>query len=243
MKTRVLIADAQLSFRRRLREMLERKQEIDVVGETSDTAGTYRAIEQLRPDILLIDLALCKQPATLPFGVGSPSWQRTVVMLPAIDNGSVVEAFRCGAQGILLKSAAPLLWRKAIRRVMDGQYCFENGSVAVLLEAFRTSIAMQAPIRRSDYGLSSRELEIVAKIVAGHSNREVGQHFSICERTVKHHLTNIFAKLGVSSRLELALFAVNNRLVVETSIVKRPLKEEKELVGGHAPAVAVAGIS
>lgn len=240
--TRVLIADGQSSFRHRLRQMLERRRDIQVVGEASDASSASAVIRQMRPDILLIDHGLCQQSAPLDLDVGGSSRQRTIVMLAAIDNPAIVEAFRFGAQGIILKAADPATWGKTVRRVVDGQYCFENGSVAVLLEAFRASLALQKVLAQKEYGLTRRELEIVAKVAAGHSNREVGQHFSICERTVKHHLTSIFDKVGVSSRLELALFALRNRLVTAESIVRRPLEEEKEPADRHQARVLATGI-
>jgi two-component system, NarL family, nitrate/nitrite response regulator NarL len=240
--TRVLIADGQLSVCHRLRQTLERRRDIQVVGEASDASTASKVMRQLRPDILLIDLGLCQQSVPLDLDVGGSAPQRTIVMLAAIDTNAIVEAFRFGAQGILLKTADPAMWWKTIRRVMDGQYCFENGSVAVLLEAFRASFATESASSPRGYGLTTRELEIVAEIAAGHSNREVGQHFSICERTVKHHLTSIFDKVGVSSRLELALFAVKHRLVAPESVVRQPLDEEREAPGRHRSAVGVAGI-
>lgn len=239
--TRVLIADGLLSVRHRLRQMLERKRDIQVVGEASDASSTFKITGQLKPDVLLIDLGLCQQSAAPVLDAGGSPLQRTIVMLAAIDKRGIVEAFRFGARGILPKTAAPAMWGKAIRRVMDGQYCFENGSVAVLLEAYRASLAMQSAFAHKEYGLTARELEIVAKIAAGHSNREVGQQFSICERTVKHHLTNIFDKVGVSSRLELALFAVKHRLVAAESIVRLPFEEEKNHLGRQRSGSA-AGI-
>lgn len=238
--TRVLIADGQLSFCHQLRQVLERRRDIQVVGEASDASSTARAMRQLRPDILLIDIGLCQQSAPLDLDGGSVP-QRTIVTLAAKDDGAIVEAFRLGAQGILLKTAVPALWGKTIRRVMDGQYCFENGSVAVLLEAFRASFAWQNALSRKEYGLTTRELEIVTEISAGHSNREVGQRFSICERTVKHHLTSIFDKVGVSSRLELALFAVKHRLVAREPVARQPLQEEKGSPARHRSAVVAAG--
>ena len=134
------------------------------------------------------------------------------------------------------------MWGKTIRRVMDGHYCFETNGVAVLLEAFRASFARKNPLAQKEYGLTMRELEIITEIAAGHSNREIGQHFSICERTVKHHLTSIFDKVGVSSRLELALFAVKHRLVAAESVVRLPLEEETESAAGRRSAVVAAGI-
>jgi DNA-binding NarL/FixJ family response regulator len=240
--TRILIADGQLSFCQRLRHMLERRRDIQVVGEAADLPSASKAMRQLRPDILLIDLGLCQQFAPLDVDVGGSSPRRTIVTLAAIDKSAIVEAFRFGAQGILLKTAGPAMWGKAIRRVMDGQYCFEDGSVDVLLEAFRASFAMQSAFAQNEYGLTTRELEIVAEIAAGHSNRTVGERFAICERTVKHHLTNIFEKVGVSNRLGLALFAVNNRLVAAEPAIRRPLKDGIDHPGRPRSNVAKAAI-
>ena len=239
--TRVLIADGQLSFCRRLRQMLERRRDIQVVGETSDAPTATQAIRELRPDILLIDLGLCRLFA--PFGVdaGGPAPQRTIVTLATIDKSAIVEAFRFGAQGILLKTAGSAMWGKTIRRIMDGQYCFENGSVDVLLQAFRASFVMQTAFGQNEYGLTTRELEIVAEIAAGHSNRKVGERFAICERTVKHHLTNIFDKVGVSNRLGLALFAVNHNLVASESAARRLPADALDSAGQRHSGVAKAG--
>jgi len=240
--TRVLIADDQLSIRHQLRQMLERRRDVQVIGEASDAAGTSKAVRELKPDILIIDLGFCQQSAPLDLDAGGSRPQRTIVMLAAIDSRGILEAFRFGAQGILSKTAAPAIWGKTVRRVMDGQYCFENGGVAVLLEAFRASFAVQHAFAQKEYGLTTRELDIVTKVAAGHSNREVGQHFSICERTVKHHLTNIFVKVGVSSRLELALFAVKHRLVTAESLVPQPPEDEKQFPGRGRSSAVVAGL-
>ncbi len=241
--TRVLIADGQLSFCHRLRQMLERRRDIQVVAEASDASSAYRVMRQLRPDILLIDLGLCQQSEPLDLDGGGQSPQRTIVMLAAIDKNAIVEAFRFGAHGIVLKTADPSMWGKSIRRVMDGRYCFEDRSVAVLLEAFRASFGLRDASIQKQYGLTARELEIVTEIAAGHSNRVVGQRFAICERTVKHHLTNIFDKVGVSNRVELALFALNHRLVATEAIVRRPLEAETGSPGTQRSDVIAAAVS
>jgi DNA-binding NarL/FixJ family response regulator len=93
---------------------------------------------------------------------------------------------------------------------MAGQYWLESESLGVLVEALRDSLEHGNGARSpKDYGLTRREVDIITKIASGRSNKEVGEEFAISERTVKHHLTNIFGKVGVSSRLQLALFAVN----------------------------------
>ncbi|MES1262182.1 MAG: response regulator transcription factor, partial [Acidobacteriota bacterium] len=138
----------------------------------------------------------------------------TVVTIPVLDRVSVISSFLEGARAIVPKSVAPVVWPDSIRTVVAGQYWLQDESIAILLHALRGYASYWRDAKSpAAYRLTSREAEIVNQIASGHSNREVGEVFSICERTVKHHLTNIFAKIGVSSRLELALFAMTHRLL------------------------------
>jgi DNA-binding NarL/FixJ family response regulator len=95
---------------------------------------------------------------------------------------------------------------------MDGEYWVGRESVSNLVQYLRNLIDSSPPPARRRYGLTPRELEIISAVVAGYANKEIAEHFKISEDTVKHHLSNVFDKLGVSTRLELALFAVNQAL-------------------------------
>jgi DNA-binding NarL/FixJ family response regulator len=102
----------------------------------------------------------------------------------------------------------------SIRSVIAGQYWLDGESVPILIEALRKPVPSQkATPSARDYGLTPHELKIVRKIANASSNKEMGQELSISERTVKHHLTNIFNKLGISSRVELAVFALKHGLI------------------------------
>jgi two-component system, NarL family, nitrate/nitrite response regulator NarL len=101
--------------------------------------------------------------------------------------------------------------------VMSGEYWVGRESVSNLVQYLRTLVQSSGEeARQRKFGLTPRELEIVAAVVAGYSNKEIAEHFKISEDTVKHHLSNIFDKLGVSTRLELALFAVNQSLPLKS---------------------------
>lgn len=214
---RILIADDHPIFRDGLRRLLEADPGLHVVGEAADGIETLKLAIKLKPDLLLLDLAMPRQSGldTLHELAGSCPNLRTIVLTAAVEKPEIVRALQLGARGVVMKEAATQLLLKSIRAVMKGEYWVGRDSVSDLVQFLREGARdtrLKEPVRK-DFGLTRRELEIVAAIVGGFTNRDVAQKFSISEDTVKHHLTNIFDKLGVSNRLELALFAVHHQLV------------------------------
>ena len=213
---RVVMADEQPDSRISLRKLLESDREIDILADVSDAEGAVKLTCLLRPDVLLVTLGIARTfgldgPMNFVSGVGPA---RVVVMLQAPEKANIVEAFRLGVHGLCFQTSKLQGLVQCLRSVVAGHYWLENESVDILVEALRDLLCRdEAKATTKDYGLTPRELDIIAKIAGGRSNKEVGEEFSISERTVKHHLTNIFSKLGVSSRLQLALFAVNHHLM------------------------------
>ncbi len=212
---RILIADDQALFRDSLRTLLEAEPGFEVVGAAGDGLETLALIEPLQPDVLLLDLAMPRLPGleTLRELSTAPRAPRIILLTGAIEKDQIVEALQLGARGIVLKESATQLLLKCIRCVMAGEYWVGRESVSDLVACLRElSAEDREEKRKKTFDLTTRELEIVATVVTGASNKDIARRLSIGEDTVKHHLSNVFDKLGVSTRLELALFAVNHHL-------------------------------
>lgn len=212
---RLIIADDHPIFRDGLRRLLELEPAFRVIGEAADGAEAIKLVRQLGPDVLLLDLAMPRVPGleTLAELAKSKTPVRTILLTAQIERAQIVEALQLGARGIVLKESATELLMESIRVVMSGQYWVGRESVSDLVATLRQLMPRggEEPSSRR-YGLTPREMEVISAIVAGYTNKDIAQKFAISEQTVKHHLTNIFDKLGVSNRLELALFSVNHHL-------------------------------
>jgi DNA-binding NarL/FixJ family response regulator len=209
----VLIADDHAIFRDGLRKLLESDGDISIVGEASNGNECLKMLTKLKPDILLLDL---RMPEKDGLGVleevdfdSLPT--RVIVLTAAEDDRDVIRAMRLGARGVVLKQSASDLLVKSIRKVQDGEFWLDNRMTAEVIDAFKK--AAESGQRGEKRLVSDREKEIVQLVAQGFRNREIGEKLFISEQTVKNHLHNIFDKLGVSDRLELALYAIHHRLV------------------------------
>ncbi len=212
---RILIADDHPVVREGLTKLLDAENEFKVVGQAADGLEALECVRRLRPDVLVLDLSMPRSSGMdvlRELSKTEPSC-RVIVMAAALERGQIIDALQLGARGVILKDAATALLFKGIRTVVAGQFWIGRDSISDLIGYLRQGQVTEAQPRTQKFGLTRRELQVLGVVVAGYTNKEIAARFSLSEDTVKHHLTNIFDKLGVSSRLELALFAINHHLV------------------------------
>ena len=207
---RVLIADDHQMFREALRRMLQTESGIEVVGEARDGLEVLNLVDAVAADVLLLDLAM---PAVSGLDVLKQlsergSRIRAILLTGTADRQQEVRAIRLGARGVVVKDASLDLLVKSIRDVMAGHYWIGHEQMGDLIE----SVA-ERESRRPLETLTRREMQMIRAVVQGATNRQMAQQLGLSAQTIKNHLSGIFDKLGVSSRLELALFAVNHHLI------------------------------
>lgn len=208
---KILLVDDHPIFRDGLRRLLESEPGFHIVGEAGTGAEAVRLIAQQPPDILLLDLMLPDMSGLevlRAVGAQAPS-VRTILLTAAIDRPETLEALQLGARGLVLKTSATALLHRCVRQVMAGEYWFGHDHLSDVVKAMQELAAGPTPVEK----LTKRELDIISAVVNGATNRDISRQFGVSEQTVKNHLSNIFDKVGVSNRLELALYVTHHKLL------------------------------
>ena len=203
MTIRVIVADDHAVVRRGLEQLLATEGDMTLVGSASGGEEAVTLFERERPDVVLMDLSMpdVDGAAATRRIVEANAAARVVVLTSFADDRHIADALRAGAIGYVLKHAEPEELLNAIRAAAAGDAPLDPKAARVLLES--RSVGTRQP-------LSAREEAVLRLVGEGLANKQIARRLDIAERTVKAHLTNIFARIGVSDRTQAALWAERN---------------------------------
>ena len=206
---RVLLVDDHALFRSGVKSLLQRQSDFEVVGEASDSLEGVKRAATLKPDVVLLDLhmpGISGKDAVKLFLEAVP--QSYVLMLTVSENADdLLESLRAGARGYLLKNIETETLLDSLRRAADGDSVISAQMTGKLVRGLQA----ETPAAEK-FGLSPREREILTHLAKGASNKEIARTLALAESTVKIHVQHILRKLDLSSRVQAAVYAIENGL-------------------------------
>lgn len=214
---RVLLVDDHEMVRKGLRMLIDSRPGLEVAGEAANLGEALAIAESAQPDIILLDLDMAGDNGLdlLPKLVSADNAARVIILTGVRDPKAHYRSMRLGARGLILKEKAAEILIKAIEKVHAGELWFDRSLMgSVIAEMAREGVSN----KRSDPDsariatLTEREREVIALIGEGLKNKQIAERLFISATTVRHHLTSVFDKLGVSSRLELIIYAYRHGL-------------------------------
>ncbi len=213
---RILIADDHEMLRSGLRGMLDAQDDMEVVGEAADGAEAIEEAIRLRPAVVIMDIRMPRldgiEATRRLLAQGSPA---RVLVLTTFDLDEYVwEALRAGAGGFMLKDAPPRRFVEAVRTIAAGEALLDAAVTRRMIERFVRTPPTGAAAQRERFAeLTERELEVLALVARGRSNREIADHLVLSEATVKTHVTHILRKLDLRDRVQAVVLAYETGLV------------------------------
>lgn len=210
---KVLIVDDHQVVRQGLRTFLELHEDITVVGEADDGIKAVEMVNQLQPDVVLMDLVMPHMDGiTATQKVHASGLPTKIIALTSFsEDDKVFPAIQAGAASYLLKDVSPDDLVDAIRAVYHGEARLHPDITRKLMEQVsqKRSLPQETPLKV----LTEREREVIRLVAMGRNNREIAQELFISEKTVKTHISNILGKLNLEHRTQLAIYAIKNNLV------------------------------
>ena len=213
-KIRVILVDDHGIVREGIRMVLENDDEIDVIGEAEDIASALTIMADLSPDLVLLDIDLGHQSSLdhLEQMVEASPQSRILMLTGLNDEEANKRAMLGGAHGLVLKNRASATLLTAVKKVHAGEIWFDRNLASKVLSDNNRRNRDERQQREKLNSLTPREREIAALIAEGLVNKDIAKRLSITEKTVRNALTVIYNKLGVTNRLELAIYASKNGL-------------------------------
>lgn len=215
MSIRILLIDDHSLFRSGVRLLLQRQPDFVVVGEAADGVEGVKRAQALTPDVILLDLNMpgLSGLETLQLLVQDVPDSAVLILTVSEESDELAQALREGARGYLVKNIDAEALTAAIRRAAAGEAVIAESMTAKLVAQFRMQPAVEsAPVVPERARLTAREREIVQCLARGESNKLIARHLEVAESTVKIHVQNILKKLNLTSRVQVAVYAVENGL-------------------------------
>ena len=211
---RIILADSQAIYRVGIRKIFALEDDLRVVAQADSLENLRAAIERYPTDIVLLEGGLLAGTSNaIPELLRLAPDVKLIVQAVATDENHTVELYRRGVRGIISRSISPDLLVRCVRRIAAGETWIDNQSVNWVIEAYRSqAAALVSP--RNQPRLSPKEMAIITCITQGKRNKEIAFQLGTTEQVVKNYLRKIYDKLGVSDRLELALYCLHNKIIL-----------------------------
>jgi DNA-binding NarL/FixJ family response regulator len=210
---RIILADSQAIYRVGMRKVFALEDDIRVVAQAETLENLYAALQRFPTDVVVLEGQLIAGTVdAIPQFVRRAPNAKLIVQVSESDEGNTVELYRRGVRGVVPRSIAPDLLVKCVRKIAAGETWIDNQSVSWVIEAYRAQAAsLTNP--RTQPRLSDKELAIIACITRGMRNKEIAYQIGTTEQVVKNYLRKVYDKLGVSDRLELALYCLHHQIL------------------------------
>ncbi|MBI2682776.1 MAG: response regulator transcription factor [Acidobacteriales bacterium] len=220
---KVIIADTQSIYRVGIRKIFALEDDMRVVAQAESLGQTLAAAEKYQADVILFEAAITPNPAEAISEIlkRSPN-SKIIVALVENDEDDTVDLLRRGVKGIVSRSISPDLLVRSVRKVAGGEMWLDNQGVNWVIEAYRSQAA-QLTTRPPKSRLSDKELLIISCVSQGMRNKEIAKEINTTEQVIKNYLRKIYDKLGVSDRLELALYCIHHQLLKGVPAAIAPL--------------------
>ena len=231
---RVILADSQAIYRVGMRKVFALEDDIRVVAQAETLTNLYAALQRYPTDVVVLEGQLINGVAdAIPELVRRAPEAKLIVQVVETDEANTVELYRKGVRGVVPRSITPDLLIKCVRKIAVGETWIDNQSISWVIDAYRSQ-ASTLTNPRSQPKLSKKELAIISCITRGMRNKEIAYQIGTTEQVIKNYLRKVYDKLGVSDRLELALYCLHHQLLKkymqETDGMPMPVPDQASVV-------------
>jgi DNA-binding NarL/FixJ family response regulator len=210
---RVILADSQVIYRVGMKKVFALEDDIRVVAQAETLVSLHSALQRYPTDVVVLEGQLIAGTIdAIPELVKRSPDAKLIVQVVEADEANIVELYRRGVRGVVPRSIAPDLLIKCVRKIADGETWIDNQSISWVIEAYRSQ-ASSLTNPRAQPKLSKKELAIISCITRGMRNKEIAYQIGTTEQVIKNYLRKVYDKLGVSDRLELALYCLHHQLL------------------------------